>query len=153
MPDFDAISTALAARYTAAAITTAGGPPAGQTNIRLSTGDAPNLLGPLPCVLIVPDGGDFRTGNGTRVGGQDWFARFYLAQAALADFSRDIPALRKWLTILADQLRTSVQLGGIVTSARTMTWKLGVMQYAGQDYSGIELGIHVVTDEGWAAVA
>jgi hypothetical protein len=149
MPDFDAISTALAARFAAAQVT----PPAGETNIRSSTGDAPNELGPLPFVLIVPVSGDFLTGNGTRTGGHDFLARFYLDQAALADFSRDLPRLRKWLTVLVDQLRTSVQLGGTVTTARLMSWRLGILQYAGLEYSGLELGIRVVTDEGWAAVA
>lgn len=149
MPDFDAISGAIANRFSAAQVT----PPGGETNIRSSTGDAPNQLSALPCVIIVPVGGGFTTGNGTRTGAHDFLARFYLGQAAQADFSRDIPRLRKWLTVLADQLRTSVQLGGTVTAARLMTWKLGLMTYAGQDYSGLELGITVVTDEGWAAVA
>lgn len=149
MPDFDAIITATAARYAAGQVT----PPVGLTNIRSSTGDAPNQLGPLPCVIIVPLQGTFATGNGTRTGGHDLLARFYLAQAAQADFSRDLPALRKWLTVLVDQLKISAQLAGIVTSIRVMTWKLGVMQYGGQDYSGIELGLHVVTDESWAAVS
>jgi len=149
MPDFDAITTAIAGLYAPGQVT----PPVGETNIRSSTGDAPNELGPLPFVLIVPVSGDFATGNGTRTGGHDFLARFYLDQAAQADFSRDLPRLRKWLTILVDQLRTSVQLSGTVTSARVMSWRLGVMQYAGADYSGLELGIHVVTDEGWAASA
>ena len=149
MPDFDAISAAIVLRYAPAQVT----PPAGLTNIRSSTGDAPNQLGPLPAVIVVPVQGTFTGGASERLGEHDFLVRFYLAQAALADFSRDLPALRKWLTVLADQLKASTQLGGIVAAARVTTWKLGVMRYADADYSGIELGAHVTTSEGWAASA
>jgi hypothetical protein len=148
MPDFDAIAVALAARYAPAQVTP---PTGGYDNIRLSTADLPGQMTPLPTVLIFPDNGDFQTGNGTRTGGQEWLVRFYYNQ--IGDITRDMVALRKWLTVLVDQLRISAQLGGIVTVARVMTWKIGQMAYAGADYSGIELGVHIVADEPWAAVA
>jgi hypothetical protein len=126
-------------------------PPVGFTNVRSSTGDLPDELGALPCVVTILDGGDFRTGGGTREGGHDFLTRFYYSESI--DVARDMVALRKWLTVLVDQLKASTQLGGIVTSARVMGWRAGVMKYAGRDYSGIELRIHVVTSEGWAATA
>jgi hypothetical protein len=147
MPDFDAIGTALAARFAAAAVT----PPTGFGNIRLSTADLPNGVATLPTVLIFPDTGDFATGNGTRLGIQDWLVRFYYAQTG--DLTRDTNALRKWLTVLVDQLRDSVQLGGVVVYARVDGWRVGQLTYAGQDYSGLELRVRVQTSEAWPAVA
>jgi hypothetical protein len=147
MPDFDAISAALAARYAAGAMTA----PTGYDPIRVATADLPGQMTPLPTVLVFPDHGDFRAGNGTRLGGHDFLVRFYYSQ--IGDITRDMVALRKWLTVLADQHRDAVQLGGLVTLVTTMSWRIGQMAYAGMDYSGIEFGVHVVTDEGWAATA
>lgn len=148
MPDFDAISIALAARYAPAQVT----PPAGITqNIRVATADVPGQMTPLPTVLVLPLEGTFATGNGTRTGEHDHAVRFYYAQTA--DLAREMPAIRKWLTVLVDQLRISTMLGGLVTRAVVVSWKAGVMKYAGLDYSGLELVVRVTTDEGWAAVA
>jgi hypothetical protein len=145
--DFDASAIALAARFAPAQVT----PPTGYDNVRVSTADLPGQMTPLPTMLVFLDSGDFRTGNGTRQGGHDWLARFYYNQTG--DLERDMVALRKWAGVLVDQLKLSVQLGGIVTSARVMSYQIGVLRYAGIDYSGIELRVHVVTDEGWAAAA
>jgi hypothetical protein len=147
MPDFDLISTTLADRYAPAQVT----PPTGLANIRGSTADTPNQLGPLPYVLVLPVEGEFETGNGTRVGAHDFLVRFFFSQAD--DLSRDIAALRKWLTVLVDQLRTSTQLGGFVTVARTESWRLGMLNWGGQDFTGIEMTVRIVTSEGWAASA
>jgi hypothetical protein len=119
--------------------------------IRLGTADLPGQMTPLPTVLVFPSEGSFRTGNGMRQGGHDYLVRFYYNQAG--DLERDTVALRKWLTVLVDQLRDATMLGGLVTVARVVSWKIGDLPYAGAMYSGIELGVHVVSDEGWAAVA
>lgn len=145
--DMDAVATAIATRYTAAQVT----PPTGYNNIRASTADIPNQLPPLPCVVVFPDSGDFRTGNGTRMGGHDFLVRFYFAQAI--DLTRDMNALRKWTTILTDQLKLSTQLGGIVDVATVDGYQMGLLKYVGETYSGVELRIHVVKSEAWAAVA
>lgn len=149
MPDFDAIGVALAARYAPAQVT----PPAGgYVNIRSSTGDLPDELGPLPCVVVIPDGGTFGAYSGSqRMGTHTWLVRFYFSEAI--DIVRDSIALRKWLTVLVDQLKASVQLGGIVASARVMVWKAGLMKYAGRDYSGLELSVDIVTIEPWGATS
>jgi hypothetical protein len=143
--NFDAITTAIAARFAAAQVT----PPTGLTNVRSSTGDGANNLSALPSVIVTPVSGAFDTGNGTRTAAHEFVVRFYLAQYALGDVSRDLPRLRQWLTVLVDQLRASVQLGGTVTRAVITSWRLGVLTYAGSDYSGLEIGVRVVTDESW----
>jgi hypothetical protein len=147
--DFDVIGTALAARYAPAQVT----PPTGYDNIRGSAVDLPNQMLPLPAVLVFLDAGTFRTGNGTRLGGHDWFVRFYYNQTG--DLERDMTALRKWNTVLADQLKASVQLGGSQYVARVTveSYQVGTMQYAKEDYSGIEYRVHVTTTEPWAATA
>jgi hypothetical protein len=62
-------------------------------------------------------------------------------------------ALRKWLTVLVDQLRLAAQLAGIVTQAKVMTWKVGVLSYANINYSGIELGVSINVNEPWSPVS
>lgn len=147
MTDFDAIGTALAGRFAAAQVT----PPGTLQNIRVSTAQIPNAMPPLPCVLVFPDTGEFRTGNGTRLGVHQWMVRFYLDQTI--DLERDINALRRWLGVLVDQLKLSVQLAGAVDRATVDSWRIGILTYAGQPYTGIELSVGVVKTEGWAAVA
>lgn len=148
MPDFGAISSAIVARYDAAAVT----PPAGFTvNVRLSTDDPPGQLGTLPAVVVFPDEGTFRSGNGTRLGGHDFIVRFYFAESV--DLAREIASVRSWLTVLVDQLRGAAMLGGLVVEAKVTSWKIGLLPYAGKTYSGAELGVHVVTSEPWTVTA
>lgn len=152
MPDFDAIATAIANRYTAATITAvAGGPPAGLVNVRKATADLPNQLGALPAVLVFPASGDLRSANGTRVGEHSFFVRFYFA--VTKDLPRELNACRRWLTILVDQLKGSVQLGGAVVLATVTTWRVGTLTYGAKDYTGLEIGVRVVTSEGWNGTA
>ena len=149
MPDFDAITVALAARFAPAQVT----PPAGYTNIRASTGNLPNQMKALPHVLVFPQSGEFaEMKTGLRENSNHEFAvRCYYHQTG--DLARDTVALRKWLTVLVAQLRLSVQLGGIVTAARVATWSMGVFTYANSEYTGIELIVRVNINEAWAAVA
>lgn len=147
MPDFDAIAAAVALRYAAAQVT----PPAGMQNIRRSSADLPQALTVFPVVLVFPDAGTFDPGNGTRIGTSSWIVRFYYSLAR--DLARETNALRKWLKVLVDQHLAGVQLGGIVVSTRTFTWKIGQMTYGGKEYSGIELGVAVVTSEPWTPTA
>lgn len=147
MSDFGAIASALANRFAAAAMTA----PTGYRAIRMSTYQLPNKMPPTPCVLVFPEQGEWRTGSGTRAGGHDFTVRFYYDQTG--DMSRAQTGLLAWLTVLADQLRGSVQLGGTVTRATIDNWSMGVLSYAGEDYTGIEFKVHVVTDEPWSATA
>lgn len=153
MPDYDAITTALAGRYTNASLP-GGTNPAGTNAIRGSSGDVPNELGALPYVYVFPDTSSFRTGGGSRHGVHKWIVRLYYAQAA--DLARDIAALRKYATVLVDQLKGAAQFGGAVsgvTVAKTDTARFVVLEYAGEKVSGLELEIGITTDEPWLATA
>lgn len=149
MPDFDAITNAIAARFAPGVVT----PPAGYPNIRTSTGNLPNQMVPLPAVLVFPESGDFHTAP--KAGGRDsvheFIVRFYYNQTGTLE--RDTVALRRWLTVLVDQLRASAMLGGIVTLARVESWLIGLLPYAGTDYTGIELTVRVTVNEAWSVTA
>ena len=145
--NFVTIGDTLATRFAAAAIT----PPTSFSNVSLSTCDLPAAMPNLPAVFVFLDAGDFRTGNGTRQGAHDWKVRFYYN--VIGDLERDLNALRQWAGVLVDQLKISVQLGGIVSRCTLDSYEIGILSYAGIQYSGIEMSVHVVTDEGWLAVA
>jgi len=147
MPDFDAINTALVARFAAAAIT----PPTGYDKVKIATGDLPTGMLPLPCVLVLPETGDFTHYPGKRDSTHEYIVRFYYNQNG--DLERDTAALRKWLTVLVDQLKISTQLGGIVTMATVISYNVGVFDYTPAQYTGIELTVSVLVNEAWAAVA
>lgn len=149
MADFQAITAALANRFAAASMTA----PAGMRAMRSSLYKLPNQMPPLPCTLVFPEGGEFTTGNGTRTGTQNFTVRFYMDQ--LQDLPRQTDGLLAWLTVLADQLKGAVQLGGTANVARATidSWSIGTMTYAGQDYAGIEFKVTVTTTESWTATA
>lgn len=145
---FQDVATALAARYAAGAMTA----PTGYTPMRVATADLPGQMTPLPTALVFLDAGEFqRSGNSTRMGSHDWFVRFYYNQAG--DLARDQVALRAWAEVLIDQLRDATQLGGLVDLARVDGYTFGILRYADVEYTGIELRVHIVMTEGWAAVA
>lgn len=147
---FDAIVTAVAARFAPGVVT----PPAGYRNISQSTGDLPNQLPKLPCVLVFLDSGTWTAFPSKRDGTHQLIVRFYFRQGGASDLARDMVGLRKWLDVLNTQLRGSTQLGGIVSSAWIGSWTIGRLEYeANSVYTGIEFGVSVVTNEGWAAVA
>ena len=158
MPDFDAINTALVARFSAAQVT----PPAGYDPIRVATGDLPGQMVPLPAILVFPDSGTYaQAAAGKRDSTNMFTVRFYYNQ--VGDAERDFVALRKWLDVLSDQLRASVQLGGLtwtsgvrqgeVTRAKVDGWKIGILTYANVPYSGIELSVSVLVNESLTMVA
>lgn len=159
MPDFDAINTALVARFSAAQVTAPAG---GYDNIRVATGDLPGQMTPLPTVLVFPVQGTYdQKAAGKRDSTNMFMVRFYYNQTG--DAERDYVALRKWLDVLSDQLRASVQLGGLtwtsgvrqgeVTRAKVDDWKIGVLTYANVQYSGIELTVSVLVNESLTMVA
>ncbi len=147
MPDFDAIAVALAARFAPAQVTA----PTGYDPITISSGDLPESMYPTPCVLTFPETGTFRYFPSKRDSTHIFTVRFYFNQTG--DLERDMIALRRWLTVLVYQLKVATQLGGIVTGARVMTWKMGTLTYASTQFSGLELGVEVSVNEGWVAVA
>lgn len=159
MPDFDAINTALVARFAPAQVT----PPAGgYDNIRVATGELPGQMTPLPTVLVFPVSGSFDQKMGGKRDSTNMFTvRFYYNQTG--DAERDFVALRKWLDVLSDQLRASIQLGGLtwtngvrvgeVTRAKVDSWTIGILTYAGVQYTGIDLSVSVLVNESLSFVA
>ena len=145
--DFDAIATALAARYAPGLMT----PPSGLGAVRLSTADLPQQVTVTPAVLVFPDSGTLEYGSSTRQG--DAVMRLQFLYSMGVDMKRDSIALRKWLGVLLDQLRGAAQLGGIVASARVTGWRTVKITYGGDDFNGIELDVAVVTTEAWTATA
>jgi hypothetical protein len=144
--DFDAIATALAARF-ASGVT----PPTGYAAIRVSTAAVPNQMTPLPTVLVFLDDGEIEYFPGKRDSVFNWVIRFYYNQTG--DLERDSTALHKWATVLVDRLQGAVQLGGIVTSAHITGFQVSLLGYAGIQYTGLELRVAVITNDAWAAVA
>lgn len=148
--DLYAIATAAAARYAAGTLV----PPAGYPAIRTATAKLPNELGGfLPALLVFPPTGRLRAGNGTRLGSHDWIARFYYDQAGVDQLERDSVALMSWTSVLVDAHRGSVMLGGLVVSIRTVGYTIGLLRYAGSEYSGVQLALELETAEGWSVTA
>lgn len=147
MPDFNAIAEAVAARYAPGQVT----PPAGLDNVRQATADLPQAITKTPVVLIYPDSGELAPGNGTRLGEHRFLARFYFGLTR--NLERETNACRRWLTVLVDQHGAAAQLAGLVAVVRTVDWRIGQMDYAGKTYTGIELGLQVVTSEAWTPTA
>jgi hypothetical protein len=146
---FDAIALAIADRFLASVLTA----PAGLQTVRGSTANPPNQMPPLPYVMTFLDSGAWTHVTNKRDGVHRATVRFYFNQAGPSELARDMPPLRQWLDVLNYQLRDSTQLGGLVSLAVIDTWSIGILDYAGQPYTGIELGVRFVTNEGWAAVA
>jgi len=145
--DFDAIATALAARYAPGLMS----PPSGLGALRLSTATLPQQVSVTPAVLVFPDSGTLEYGSSTRQG--DALMKLQFLYSMGVDMPRDSVALRKWLGVLLDQLRGAAQLGGIVASARVTGWRTVKITYGGDDFNGIELDVAVVTTEAWTATA
>jgi len=143
--DFAAQGAALALRFTAA---NCPAPAGGYQAIRYATNFPAAAIGPLPCVLVTPDEGEFMTGNGTRAANESWKVTFYFAETGSPE--KDYKALQLWLSVLVDATKAAVQLGGIVARAVVGRYRLGAMPYGGKQYSGIELTVNVEAVESWA---
>lgn len=149
-PDWDAIGAAIAARYLPANLTAPAGLPT-LGPIRTATQDLPSRKPVCPAVLVFPDRGTLEPGNGTRIGEARFLARFYLKPTV--DLNRELNACRRWLVKLVDAHGTALQLGGLVVAVRTVDWRIGLLDYAGTDHTGVELGLQVVTSDGWLPTA
>jgi hypothetical protein len=149
--DFAAIAAALAARYAPGApgVVT----PTGARAIRSSTANLPNDMPATPAVLVLPDMGSMVQGNGSRLAGSDWMVRLHYDQVAGGSMDRDQVALLAWLGVLVDVLATDSDLGGTVTVARTVSWKVGILRWSQVDYSGLEIRVHTVHSSGFAVSA
>ena len=147
MPDYDAVATALAARYAPGLMS----PPSGQGALRLSTATLPQQASVLPAVYVFPDSGTLQYQPNGRQGDAVFKLQFLYSMGV--DMARDSVGLRKWLGVLIDQLRGATQLGGTVAAARVTAWRTAKITYGGDEFNGIELEVSVVTVEGWSATA
>ena len=102
-------------------------------------------------MLVIPDEGDFVSGNGKREGSLNWKVRFYFSQTGTPE--KDMKALLKWMTVLVDQTKAALQLGSLVDYALVMDYRVGKLTFGEQDYSGIELTVHTEVHESWLATA
>ena len=147
--DFKAISQAIATRFSAANVT----PPAGETNVQLSTEALPDTITNEPTVLVFPPTVEWRYGSGTRPGMASFPVRFYLYQ--VRDTSRNADLMLDWMTALYAQLEGSVHLGlsSYVADSKITDVKAGAMDYAGVTYHGIEFTVDVRLSEALSPVA
>lgn len=145
--DLDAIAVAIAHRFDPGVTTPPA--PVGLDDIRESTADLPNALGPLPAVLVFTERGTLKQGGQTRIGVSTYRIRFYLAEGI--DLARDEVQLRKWATVLIRRFLVATTLAGAVDRIGVTSWTIGAMHYADTEYSGIELIADAVTSEAWAA--
>lgn len=146
MPDYLAIADNLAGRFAPAALP---GTPTDAQPLRDATARLPGQVLDRT-ILVFPDQGEFGIpSSGTRMGGSDWAVRLYYAQAAAGSLEANTRDLLRWLTVLVDQLRTDLDLGGTVVVARVMGWRVGLLRYGGAEFDGLELQVHTVTSEAW----
>lgn len=148
--NFKSMAQAIAARFSAANVT----PPAGESNVALSTEALPDAIMNEPTVLVFPPQVEFRYGSGSRLGTADFPVRFYIYKSA--DTPRRADLLLDWSSALYNQLEGQVHLGLSATGvndSRITGFSTGEMTYNGTAYHGIEFNVHVVLGEGLSPTA
>ena len=144
--DYFAIAGAIAARYVPGLVT----PPAGLTNIAAATATPPNALAQSPMVVVWANRGDWVVGaSEIRDVPAEFLLNFYYAKH-VADMPRETAALHKWLGVLRDGLNGQMKLGlgaSGVLKAIVTSWQIGVLTYAGIEYDGITIVLHVWAQE------
>lgn len=151
MADFNAVASAVAARFAAAAIT----PPSGEEDIALSTHELPDAIVHEPTVLVFPpEEVDIGYGPSLRKVRAEYPVRFYIYK--VRDNARNAVLLNKWLTSLYAQLPATLAHLGLATyvnSAVVDHMGIAALTYGGQEYHGIELTVVVNIGEGMTATA
>lgn len=141
--DLKAIAAALATRFAAAAIT----PPSGYTDPASATYKLPTGITTLPTCLVFPPEGAFSFAAHKRSGNLEFPVRWYIGDAD--DMPRATDAMYAWAGTLLDQLEASFDLGlaPTVTHAVIDGVRFGKLEYADQEYTGIELSVLVHVEE------
>lgn len=148
--DLAAIADALAARFSAAAIT----PPSGYDNVATSTRRLPNAITTTPTVLVFPPEGEMAYSGHKRSTNQVFPVRFYVAQTS--DKPRATDALYAWYGVLVGQLEGQYDLGlsaSGVTHAVILSSSAGTGEYAEVEYAVIELMVGVHIEQGHSPVS
>lgn len=154
MAHIKAITQALTARFAADAIT----PPTGYNDPGTAVFALPTAITTTPTAIVFPPEGEFRYAAHMRTGTLAYTVRWYIADTA--DLPRATTAMYDWSNILLDQLETAFDLdltpfydeafaeaGYQVTSPVTHAVvdgiRFGKLEYAEQEYTGIELSVVV----------
>ena len=143
--DDQAIAQAIATRFTSANVT----PPTGEDNIRVSTEQLPDRIGPTPTVLVFPSEDEVHVTASTRSMRMAYPVSFYLYKTQ--DTPRQAARLNKWRKVLRAQLDSSTQLSlsDYVATAEVTGVRAGTLTYADEAFDGVEL---IVTVGAWEGV-
>lgn len=149
--NIDGIAVALASKFAGGL-----GLPTGITgDIAVATANPPNAVPETPAVIVFADSGRLVGGNQLRHGVHRFRVQFLLRLGV--DVSRDEVELRQWLgdgTSDAGLLYrlhpgAAIQLGGLVSRCAIIDWRIGVIVYNRDEYSGIDMTVEAVTDDPW----
>lgn len=142
--DDQAIAQAIATRFAAANVTA----PSGEDNIRLSTEQLPDRIGPTPSVLVFPSEDEVHVTASTRHMRMVYPVRFYLYKTQ--DTPRQAARLNKWRKVLRAQLDSNTHLGleSYVATAEVTAVRAGTLVYAEEAFDGVELQVTVGAWEG-----
>ena len=143
--DLTAIASAIADRFNAAAIT----PPSGYTDPGTAVYQLPNAITSTPTAVVFPPEGEFSYAAFRRNGNLVFPVRWYIADTA--DLPRATKAMYDWAGTLLDQLETDfdLNLSPIVSHAVIDGVRFGKLEYADQEYTGIDFSVLVHVNEGF----
>jgi len=144
--DFTAIASGLAARFAADLLV----PPSGYTDPGTATHLLPNAITSTPTAVVFPPEGEFSYAVHKRSGNLEFPVRFYIAESA--DLPRATQAMYDWAGTLLDRLekRYDLNLATVVTHAVITDVRFGKLEYADQEYVGVEMLVRVHSEEPYA---
>ena len=140
--DLNAMASAVAVRFSAAAIT----PPSGYTDPGTAIYELPPAITTTPTAIVFPPEGVFSYAMFKRSGNVEFPVRWYIAPTEMARSTR---ALYDWAGVLIEQLETDfdLNLSPTVTHAVISGFRFGRLEYEGTEYHGIEMAVVVHTEE------
>lgn len=145
MADFAAIASAIAGRFSASAIS----PPSGYADPGTALWRMPEAITTSPTAVVFPPEGEFSYSGFRRSGNLDYPVRWYIAPTD--DLPRSTQKMYDWAGTLIGQLEPQFDLdlsgSGGVTHAVVTGVRFGRLEYAGQEYSGIEMTVRVHLEE------
>jgi hypothetical protein len=149
--DSYAIATAIATRFSAANVT----PPSGQPEPAIVTADLPEAISWFPTLLVFPPTMDEANYNASRNRTFPLVYQVVLFLSRAQGSAARAKLLHDWTTALYGQLGGQVQLGlsTYVTVARVQSFRAGVVEYAGEDYDGIQFEVVVGISESYSPAA
>jgi hypothetical protein len=140
--DLTACASAIAVRFAAAAIT----PPSGYTDPGTAVWQLPGAISTTPIAIVFPPEGELSHWAFKRTANFDFPVRWYVAPA---DSERGTKALYDWSSVLISQLQVDydLNLSPTVTHAVVTGVRFGKLEYAGQEFYGLELAVRVHIEE------